>query len=84
MGAVDGRRLTPRPKPGMFVVPLDVLRRLDFPDGYHGCWIWTGALKYGYPRYHRNVMQMIMRTNGKVWHCVMDKRCVNPEHLEVQ
>jgi hypothetical protein len=51
------------------------------------CWIWTGPMKNGYPKYldwsARKVSHLLFRgpTNRSLRATCGSLRCVNPEHL---
>ena len=71
--------------------PQSVLGKVDFQDG---CWEWQGHItRFGYGTYgkqnymvHRVIYEMLVDKLGpedSIDHLCQNKRCVNPEHMEV-
>lgn len=85
MGAPRGRRITPHPS--LYPVPLVFLAQITFPDGYRGCWVWTGVTKSGYARYLNHMAARFALSGGQDTPLPMQHRCGNrlcvsplPEH----
>lgn len=75
-----------------------IVKRLDFPAGPTGCWLWKGSIDdrdgYGYiwlsgERYsvHRLIYQRLKEdydSDLEVGHLCGNPSCINPNHLKMQ